>query len=138
WTALLAKEDDPARDVVLLEAHEIGWAASGRNGGFCAASLTHGLGNGLARFEPELATLVRLGVENLGGIEATLERYGIDAEYERTGELSVAVADWQVDELRELARLAPTFGVPSSWLDRAEVQAQVHSPTYLGGVHTDD
>ena len=31
-------------------ADEVGWAASGRNGGFCAASLTHGLGNGLARW----------------------------------------------------------------------------------------
>ena len=42
WTALLAKERDPDRDVVLLEAASIGWAASGRNGGFCAASVTHG------------------------------------------------------------------------------------------------
>jgi len=46
WTALLAKERDPAADVVLLEGRAIGWAASGRNGGFCAASLTHGLANG--------------------------------------------------------------------------------------------
>ena len=44
WTAVLAKERDPSRDVVLLEAQRIGWAASGRNGGFCAASLTHGEG----------------------------------------------------------------------------------------------
>ena len=38
WTALLAKEADPGRDVVVLEAGRVGWAASGRNGGFCAAS----------------------------------------------------------------------------------------------------
>src|SRR4051794_21123104 len=38
WTAILAKERDPGRDVVLLEASRLGWAASGRNGGFCAAS----------------------------------------------------------------------------------------------------
>ena len=36
-----------AGDVVLLEARSVGWAASGRNGGFCAASLTHGVRNGL-------------------------------------------------------------------------------------------
>src|SRR5258707_12449705 len=41
WTALLAKERDPGRDVVLLEAHEVGWAASGRNGGVCAATPPH-------------------------------------------------------------------------------------------------
>src|SRR5262245_29146656 len=49
WTALIATERDPAREVVILEAVSSGWAASGRNGGFCAASLTHGLGNGLER-----------------------------------------------------------------------------------------
>lgn len=46
WTALLAKAADPGRDVVLLEADRCGWAASGRDGGFFAASLTHGLANG--------------------------------------------------------------------------------------------
>ncbi|MDT4940247.1 MAG: hypothetical protein QOJ34_336, partial [Pseudonocardiales bacterium] len=27
WTALLAKERDPGRDVLLLESHTVGWAA---------------------------------------------------------------------------------------------------------------
>src|SRR5271166_448939 len=65
WTALQAKETDPGRDVVLLEAREIAWAGTGRNGGFCAASLTHGLSNGQDRFPGELAVLDRLGRRNL-------------------------------------------------------------------------
>ena len=48
----------------------MGWAASGRNGGFCAASLTHGEANGRARWPQEYATLHRLGRENLDEIEA--------------------------------------------------------------------
>ena len=53
WTALLAKEANPERAVVLVEGRQVGWAASGRNGGFCEASLTHGpgLGGALAYFE---------------------------------------------------------------------------------------
>ena len=43
WTALLAKESDPERSVVLVEGHRVGWAASGRNGGFGGASLIHEL-----------------------------------------------------------------------------------------------
>src|SRR5579871_2720261 len=78
WTALLAKERDPAREVVLIEADRIASAATGRNGGFCAASLTHGEANGQARFPGELATLDRLGRENLNEIEAAIARYGID------------------------------------------------------------
>ena len=134
WTALLAKERDPGRDVVLLESREVGWAASGRNGGFCSASLTHGLRNGLDRFPAELPTLERLGRENLDGIEEAVARYGIDCSFERTGELSVATAPWQVEELRELPDLAAQVGGKVEWLDADEVRAKVESPTYLGGV----
>jgi len=134
WTALRARERDPSRDVVLIEADVAGGAASGRNGGFCAASLTHGLGNGLARWPGEIATLERLGRENLDGIEATLRRYGIDAEFERTGELDVATEDWQLAELAELARQAGETGQNLEVLDAGTVRAEVGSPTYLGGV----
>ena len=42
WTALHAAQRNPDRRIVLIEANRIGWAASGRNGGFVDASLTHG------------------------------------------------------------------------------------------------
>ena len=71
WTARIAKDRDPDRDVVLVEGREAGWGASGRNGGFCAASLTHGIGNGVRRWPDEMATLERLGRENLAAIRAT-------------------------------------------------------------------
>jgi hypothetical protein len=74
WTALQAKQADPNRDVVLLEAGEVAIGASGRNGGFCAASLTHGFSNGKSRWEKELAKLIKLGEQNLDGIEATDQR----------------------------------------------------------------
>ena len=32
WTALLAKERNPDARIAVIEAREIGWAASGRNG----------------------------------------------------------------------------------------------------------
>ena len=49
--------------MVVLEGERIGWAASGRNGGFCDASLTHGTLNGVDRFPNEMDTLERLGAE---------------------------------------------------------------------------
>lgn len=132
WTALIAKERDPARDVVLLEGKEIGWAASGRNGGFCAASLTHGLGNGLERWPNELARLEELGAQNLQAIEDAVTKYGLDCDWERTGELDVATEPYQVEELKELAELAAQFGDGGVFLDADQVRAEVDSPTYLG------
>lgn len=136
WTALLAKERDPARDVVLIEGHEAGWAASGRNGGFCAASLTHGLANGMARWPDELAKLEELGARNLDAIEEAVARYGIDCDFERSGEIDVATEPHQVEELREMHEEAEKLGLAgnSQWLDRDALRAEVDSPAFLGGI----
>ncbi|MFG1712143.1 NAD(P)/FAD-dependent oxidoreductase [Micromonospora sp. NPDC049203] len=134
WTALLAKEADPDRDVLLVDAGTCGWAASGRNGGFCAASLTHGLANGVERFPGEIAELERLGRENLDAIAATVAKYDIDCDLERTGELAVAVEPYQLDGLAADAELARRYGHDVRLLDRDEVRAEVASPTYLGGM----
>ncbi|MCI3933393.1 NAD(P)/FAD-dependent oxidoreductase [Streptomyces sp. AN091965] len=135
WTALIAKERDPGRDVVLVEGREIGWAASGRNGGFCAASLTHGVPNGLARWPDEIARLEELGARNLDEIEAAVERYGIDCDFERTGEIDVATQPHQLAELHEMYEEMAARGLTGSaeMLDADELRSQVDSPTFLGG-----
>jgi len=129
WTALLARESDPERSVVLAEGNRIGWAASGRNGGFCEASLTHGAANGRDRFPAEFDTLQRLGAENLDAIEAALGRHGIACDFERTGSVSVATEEYQVAGLREAAESGGT-----AFLDADAMRAEVNSPTYLAGV----
>ncbi len=126
WAALRAKERDPGRSVILLEGRRISWAASGRNGGFCESSLTHGYENGLNRWPDELETLERLGLENLERMEEAIAKYGMDCDWERTGELNVAVEPHQVEWLQEDA--------PGSvFLDQAAVRAEANSPTYLAG-----
>jgi glycine/D-amino acid oxidase-like deaminating enzyme len=126
WTALQAKERDPDRHVVLVEANSIGWAASGRNGGFCAASLTHGFDNGEAHLPEENDRLAQLGRENLDAIEAAVDRYGMDCEFERTGELDVATEDYQVADLREAHD--PDAGF--IFYDQQQLAELVKSPTY--------
>ena len=134
WTALRAKERDPGRDVLLLEAGACGEQASGRNGGFASASLTHGFGNGRARWPEELAEADRLGAENLREIGETVRRYDIDCHWERTGELMVATAPHQVEELAGLAREMGDAGHRVELLDGPAVRELVASPSYLGGL----
>ncbi|MPY60180.1 NAD(P)/FAD-dependent oxidoreductase [Streptomyces spongiae] len=137
WTALLAKERDPGRDVVLVEGREAGWAASGRNGGFCAASLTHGLANGLTRWPDEIHKLQELGARNLDEIEAAVARYSLDCDFERTGEIDVATEPHQAAALRawhaETGRRGLADGI--EFLDAEAVREQVDSPTFLAGLH---
>ncbi|WP_249423849.1 NAD(P)/FAD-dependent oxidoreductase [Nocardioides coralli] len=130
WTALRAKQRDPGRRVLLLESRRIGWAASGRNGGFCAASLTHGEENGRSRWPAEYDELERLGAENLAGIVKTVHDLDLDVQLEQTGELAVAVEEHQVAWLEE-----ETVG---RFLDTDAVRAEVASPIYLAGRQVDD
>ncbi|HQU00573.1 MAG TPA: FAD-dependent oxidoreductase [Acidimicrobiales bacterium] len=138
WTALLAKERDPDREVIVVEQFETGAGASGRNGGFCSASLTHGFTNGMRRFRQEMRTIERLGRENLDAIEATVARYGIECDWERVGELRVAVAPWQYRDMADEAALRNEMGDHVEVLSRDEVQARIHSPSYEGALFDHD
>ncbi|MCL8027123.1 NAD(P)/FAD-dependent oxidoreductase [Nocardioides bruguierae] len=138
WTALLARERHPGRSVVLLEAGRCGDEASGRNGGFASASLTHGFGNGLERWPDELATLDRLGAENLADMGADIARHGIDCDFSPVGELTVATRPHHVEELAELHDAMTSHGASGSLLSAEETRAMVDSPTYLGALHEPD
>ncbi|MFI5050092.1 MAG: NAD(P)/FAD-dependent oxidoreductase [Gaiellales bacterium] len=134
WAAILAKQDDPGRDVVLVEGDTVAFGGSGRNGGFVDASLTHGLPNGLARFPDEIDELERLGLENLAGIEETMERFSIDAAYEKTGFLVAAREPHEAEGLSELTELLRERGIDAEYLDQAAVRRELDSPTYIAGM----
>ena len=141
WTAVIAKERDPSADVVLIDAHECGSAASGRNGGFMDASLTHGVGNAMARWPDEIEILEELGRRNLNEIESAIRRYAIDCDYERTGEIEVASKyhpPTYLDEVHQEFELLARLGHQAVFLDAEAMQAEVHSPIYTGGLWTKD
>ena len=113
WTAIQAKEEDPGRDVVLVERDTIAFGASGRNGGFCDATLTHGLDNGLTRFPDEIDTDRSGGPRELPGLAETIARHGIECDWVTSGEVGVATEPHQVDWLREAAEHGRARGLDS-------------------------
>ena len=141
WTAIIAKERDPSRDVILIDAHEVGSAASGRNGGFMDSSLTHGVANAQQRFPDEVNVLEELGLHNLNEIESAIRRYNIDCDYERTGAIDVATSSHPasyLSELRDDYQQLRSLGQSVEWLDQETLRSQVHSPTYSGGLWRKD
>ncbi|MGZ4298044.1 MAG: NAD(P)/FAD-dependent oxidoreductase [Solirubrobacteraceae bacterium] len=134
WAALAAKAQDPDREITVLEATRCGNGASGRNGGFMEASLTHGLANGLSRFPDEIEQLEKLGRENFDGLRADLVTHEIECDYETPGVLVAALEPRELAELDEEAELLRRFGYEVAVLDAAAVRAQINSPTYLGAL----
>lgn len=133
WTALLAKQADPGRDVVVVEGGRVAEGATGRNGGFVSSSLTHGFANGMDRWPDEMPTLLRLGHENLDAIEKVVSDFGIDCDFVRSGGLDVAVDSHQLAPLEETAAAATAMGHEHHVLTARELRRRVDSPSYLGG-----
>ncbi|BCI53505.1 oxidoreductase [Mycolicibacterium litorale] len=129
WTALHAAERQPGRRIVVIESDRVAWAASGRNGGFVDASLTHGRENGKARWPNDIDVLERLGMENLDGMQADIERLRLDVDWQRTGMLTVATEPHQVEWLRSAA-----LEGQGRFLEETAVRAEVASPTYRAGL----
>ncbi len=123
WTALRAKERYPDRDVVLVEANRVAWAASGRNGGFCEPSLTHGRANAAIHVAGEEKLAAELGEQNLAELLATVDRYGIECDIQPHGVIKLATEPHQEETIRRLAAADPSIVV----LTDEELQAQVRT-----------
>ncbi len=135
WTAWRAVERgaDPA-GVVLLESEHVGYGASGRNGGFISASLTHGLAHGEAMWPRELPVLQRMGEDNLAALTATVRQAAIECDLQLVGKTTVAVEPWHVPALAVAHERNLKYGEDSELLDADQMRADVASPTYLGGL----
>jgi glycine/D-amino acid oxidase-like deaminating enzyme len=134
WAAIQAKEQNPDRDVILIESGKIAYGASGRPGAIVSTSIMHGLSNAARIFPNDLQDLERLGLENMTGFKRSLDLYNIDADDEWGGELTVAVGKHHVTDLDEEFRLHQTHGHDVVLLDRDQVQAEINSPLYEAGV----
>ena len=135
WTAIQLTDTDPGLRIAVLESNSVAFGASGRNGGFCEASLTHGLANGIRHFPEDLARLEREGIENLRGLIAFTRTHGIDCDLEETGTLALADQAYQVEEFRAWVDEAAEHGEHIEFLDRDAAQAEVHSPLWHAGLY---
>ena len=86
WSAIALTDTDPGLRVAVLEQETVSYGASGRNGGFCEASLTHGLANGIKHFpglRAEAGALLARDRKVAGiGIDTASVDYGPSAKFE--------------------------------------------------------
>jgi glycine/D-amino acid oxidase-like deaminating enzyme len=110
--------------VCVLEAGDIGWGASGRNGGFCCPGSTKLSYSQLtARFGLEETKRFHTAQRDaVGFVGEFLKANGIDAERSGDGELQVAHKPSRIEELKhEQAFMRDTFGTASTFLTRQDL-----------------
>ena len=139
WTAIFLKQAEPGLRVAVLEREYVGYGASGRNGGF-AMPLVHRSLADLARTlgDTDARALHRAAVGAVHSLRDFVERERIDCDLMPTGMLVVSNGpeqDARLDaELATAARLGLDGMRP---LDRAAVQAEIHSETLRRGIAED-
>ncbi|HEY2927817.1 NAD(P)/FAD-dependent oxidoreductase [Piscinibacter sp.] len=122
--------------VVLLEARQLGWGASGRNGGQAIAGLAcdqftveRQLGLDEAR------RIWAMTLEAIDLIEARRRRFEIDCDW-RSGFLLLAVNARKGHELRQWqARMARDYGHETHPIEPGELPAWIASPRFHSGLH---
>lgn len=134
WAAIQVKERKPDADVILIEQTFVGDGASGRCGGFLSTSLAHGQTNTEYRFASEADRLDELGRQNLKELLETLDRFEIDAHYDKTGRMNVALNPQTAADMHSEYLRAKAKGKDVLWFDENTVREQVDSPTYLAGM----
>jgi len=126
---------DLGHRVVLLEAREVGWGASGRNGG----QVLPGLACDQSTIEAllgidEARRIWSMTLESLDLIHARCRRFGIDCDW-RSGYLAVAVGPRKTDELRRWqADMALRYGHDTAWIAPKDLPQWVVSPRYHSAV----
>ena len=134
WAAMQVKERQADADIILIEQTFVGDGASGRCGGFLSTSLAHGQTNTEHRFPDEAERLAKLGTQNMRELLETLERYDIDARYEKTGELFVALDPESASRIHADYQRAVAEGEDVVWFDQQAVREQVNSPLFFAGM----
>jgi gamma-glutamylputrescine oxidase len=127
---------DRGKRVVLLEARDVGWGASGRNGGQVIAGLACDISSIEALLGLDEARRIwSMTLEGLDILRVRRERFDIDCDW-RPGFLSVAVNAKKARELRrwheDMARL---YGLDTAWLAPRELPQWLASPRYHSGLH---
>ncbi|MGD0504454.1 MAG: FAD-binding oxidoreductase [Steroidobacteraceae bacterium] len=123
-------------DVALLEAHRVGYGASGRSGGQLIFGLAAGQKPLVAQVGRENARrLFDMSVEALDLTQALIRDHAIDCDY-RPNHLHVATRPRHLQELREWEHeLRHEYDYGSVRLiDRRELAEHVQSECYLGGL----
>lgn len=130
WTAYFIKQLEPGKEVLVLEQGVAGYGGSGRNAGIVSSSIDHSHALAIKHFgQAEAARLAALGKKNID----ELAEFASDCDFERTGQLQIALTEAHIHDCKYNHEVAESLGLDGyKLLSREEVQAELHSPLYLG------
>jgi glycine/D-amino acid oxidase-like deaminating enzyme len=122
--------------VAVLEAETIGWGASSRNGGMVLSGLKLDTEVVQARYGRDIARqLFADSLASITTVEQIVTQEHIDCGFARSGHLLLANKPAHYAGLRKEAEgLAKNFGHETRLVPRSELQSEIGSDVYFGGL----
>ncbi len=122
--------------VVVLEREQVGWGASGRNGGFVLPGFKPGVAELVRRVgREEAGALFARSLEAVRFLEALVAEERIACDYVRCGAVTLADRPSHLTELeRERQALLEVAGHETRLLDRTDVRSEIGSARFHGGL----
>ena len=120
--------------VCVVEAEDVGFGASGRNGGQVNPGLKLAESEVVARLGEAGRSLFRLGEESTDFLAALIERKGLECSFIRPGLIRLAHNAQAAMALQSALRSLNDRGVAAQWLDSDAVRALVGTHRYVAGI----
>lgn len=140
WTAYYLAERDPSIRILVIEAEEVGFGASGRNGGWCSALLPMGLDAiAAASDRAAAARLQRAMNDTVAEVGRVVTAEGIDCHWAHGGTVSLARSDLQAARLRRHVEHLHSYGFGDDdhrLLDRDEALGLCGATDVVAGAFT--
>lgn len=128
-------ENRPNDHIVLVDAHEVGEGASGRNSGF-AIDLPHNVGGDFA----ELASsqrYMRLSRAAIASLEAIVTQHKIACGWSRPGKYHACSSPkGRALVLEPFAKELQALGEPFRWVEREALAREIGTPFFHSALHT--
>ena len=127
---------DRGYKVAVLEAHQVGWGASGRNGGQVIAGLACDQSEIESQLGLEASRRVwDMTMEAIALIAERRQRFGIECDW-RSGYLSLAVNARKARELQRWhATMEQRYAYRTRWIAPQDMAQWIASPRFHSGVH---
>ncbi len=140
WTAYEIKRADPSLHVVVLEAEQVGFGASGRNGGWVLGKISGSFAGWRNRGGPDgPRAMVRAIQQTVSEVGTVVAREDIACDWQQDGTLIVAQSDTQLARLRvNAATEREELGEDLAWelLNADQLGARVHVDDPRGALYS--